>query len=61
MDPQKPYTKDLAKIISQAIEKKIYGSIEVYFEAGNVTQITQRIINKIRRNDSPKDPSKKTS
>ena len=44
----KDFSKDLLKIISQAVEKKIYGSIEVYFEAGNVTQITQRIINKIR-------------
>lgn len=42
------FSQQFAKIISQAISKKMYGSIEIYFEAGRVTQVTQRIINKIR-------------
>lgn len=29
------------------MSKKMYGSIELYFEAGRITQITQRIINKV--------------
>lgn len=47
MDPQKTFSADLIKIINEAMNDKMYGSIEVYFEAGNVTQITQRIINKV--------------
>ncbi len=39
--------KDLLRIVSEAIKNKIYGSVEIYFEAGNVTQITHRVINKI--------------
>ena len=59
-DSQKNVSKDLVKIISQAVEKKIYGSVEVYFEAGNITQITQRIISKIRNHQqtSPADSQK---
>jgi hypothetical protein len=49
MDTSKNFSEDLAKIISQAVKDKIYGSVEVYFEAGTVTQITQRIINKVKR------------
>lgn len=40
--PERFYT-----IISKAMEDKSYGSIEIYLENGKVTQITQRIINKI--------------
>jgi hypothetical protein len=46
-DPPNTMNKDLVKIISQAHDKKIYGSVEVYFENGQITQITQRIINKM--------------
>ena len=38
---------DLLKILSKANENKIYGSVEIFFESGRVTQITQRIINKV--------------
>lgn len=41
------FSRDLIKILLKAAENKIYGSVEVYFEAGKVTQITQRIINKV--------------
>lgn len=43
----KVLSKDLVNILSSASDNKIYGSVEIYFEAGNVTQITQRIINKV--------------
>jgi hypothetical protein len=39
--------KDLVNILSQASEKKIYGSVEVFFENGTITQVTQRIISKM--------------
>ncbi|MBI2011168.1 hypothetical protein HYS91_00215 [Candidatus Daviesbacteria bacterium] len=43
----KNFSKELAKILSEAVNNKIYGSVEIYFESGSVTQITQRIISKI--------------
>lgn len=43
----KKISADFINIIIKAIENKIYGSIEVYFEEGRVTQITQRIIKKV--------------
>ncbi len=46
---------DLLKIITKSVENKIYGSVEIYFEEGKITQVTQRIINKMpRRSDHPK-------
>jgi len=54
MEPKKnKFSSDLVKILIKAIESKIYGSVEVYFEAGKITQITQRIINKVP--SKPKD------
>jgi hypothetical protein len=41
------FSQELFKILSKASKNKIYGSVEVFFEAGNITQITQRIINKL--------------
>ena len=35
------------RIIEKAVAKKSYGSIEIYLESGRITQITERIINKI--------------
>jgi hypothetical protein len=55
MDSIKNFTDDLSKILSQAMKNKLYGSVEVYFEEGNVTQITQRIINKVKRPKNPKN------
>ncbi|MBI2021760.1 DUF2292 domain-containing protein [Candidatus Daviesbacteria bacterium] len=46
---QKNFTSNISKLLERIKEKKIYGSIEIYFEGGEVTQITQRIINKISR------------
>lgn len=59
---KKNFTNYIAKIFSKAINNKIYGSIEIYFEEGRVTQVTQRIINKIQhvkngqKDISPKVP-----
>lgn len=47
-------TKQFLKIFANAVSKKIYGSVEIYFEEGRVTQITQRIINKIQSNNNQK-------
>lgn len=41
--------KDLLRILTDAVKNKIYGSVEIYFEEGRMTQITQRIINKIAK------------
>lgn len=41
------YSRELLKIISKAVDRRIYGSVEIYFEDGRITQITQRIINKV--------------
>lgn len=49
---KKRFSSDIIKIFSKAAEEKIYGSVEVYFEAGNITQITQRIINKVYHSNS---------
>lgn len=38
---------DLTQILTKAIGEKIYGSVEIYFEEGKITQITQRIIKKV--------------
>lgn len=50
MDNYSVVSKQILKIVNQAVTNKIYGSIEVYFEAGKVTQVTQRIISKIQKN-----------
>lgn len=39
--------KHLLKILTEAVKNKIYGSVEIYFEEGKMTQVTQRIINKM--------------
>lgn len=55
MDPKEinqkevKFSRDLIKILIKSMESQIYGSVEIYFEAGQVTQITQRIINKVEK------------
>lgn len=34
------------------MQSKTYGSLEIFFENGKITQITQRIINKIQHKTS---------
>ncbi len=48
----------IKKVFTNAVRDKIYGSIEIFFEEGNVTQITQRIINKLKPVSKPKTGSK---
>lgn len=45
------FYKDLVKILTQVVENNIYGSVEIFFEKGKVTQITQRIIKKVHHHD----------
>jgi len=47
MDNTKKLSEDLITIIKTAVDNKIYGSVEIYFEDGKITQVTQRIIKKI--------------
>lgn len=42
-------TTDLLNILSKAMDNKVYGSIEVYLEDGQITQISQRVIKKIKK------------
>ena len=44
--------KDLIKILTNVVEHNIYGSVEIFFEKGKVTQITQRTIKKVHHNDN---------
>ncbi len=45
------FSKELLEILLKAVDRKIYGSVEIYFEDGKVTQITQRIISKVARKE----------
>lgn len=45
----KNFSNELIKILTKTVKNKIYGSVEIFFEAGNITQITQRIIRKIQK------------
>lgn len=53
--------KDLIKILTHVVEHNIYGSVEIFFEKGKVTQITQRIIKKVHRDDNHYDINQKHS
>lgn len=59
MDESKQLTVDLIKILNKAIDNKIYGSVEIYFESGKITQVTQRIINKVRPQNQKETSGKK--
>ncbi len=61
MDSKSSTTTDLLSILSRAMDSKIYGSIEVYLEEGQITQITQRIIKKIKKAKSPLEKSVRSS
>lgn len=49
MDEKPSATTELLNILSRAMDSKMYGSVEVYLEDGQVTQITQRIIKKMKK------------
>jgi len=59
MDSENP-TTDLLNILSKAMDAKVYGSIEIYLEDGQITQISQRVIKKIKRNQTRQIKIKKT-
>ncbi|MBI2022738.1 hypothetical protein HYS97_02735 [Candidatus Daviesbacteria bacterium] len=59
MDDKKKVVEELVEILSKASQNKIYGSVEVYFEAGSITQITQRIINKVSNKTNSKQTQPK--
>lgn len=40
-------SEDLIEILVTVVKNNIYGSVEIFFEKGKVTQITQRIIKKV--------------
>lgn len=40
---------ELKSIIGKIRDNKTYGSVELYFEGGEITQITQRVINKLKK------------
>jgi hypothetical protein len=48
MNKDNKFSKELIEILSKSVDREIYGSVEVFFEKGRITQITQRIINKVR-------------
>ncbi len=49
MIQQEELVKDLLRLLERAFDQKIYGSVEVFLEEGQITQVTQRIINKVKR------------
>lgn len=61
MDPKQNPTTDLLNIINKAMDSNMYGSVEVYLEDGQITQITQRIIKKIKKVKPPVKTISKTS
>jgi hypothetical protein len=61
MDPDNNPTTDLLNMLSKAMDGKVYGSIEVYLEEGQITQISQRIIKKIKRTQTHQIKIKKSS
>ena len=50
-DNQKAILDDLTDILKKIKSNKVYGSVEIFFEDGEITQITQRIINKVKKNN----------
>ena len=60
MDSENP-TTDLLNILSKAMDAKVYGSIEVYLEDGQITQISKRVIKKIKRPQTTPPRIRKTT
>lgn len=59
MDSKNSPTTELLNILSKAMNAKEYGSIEIYLEEGQITQISQRVIKKIIRSKVVKEAKKK--
>lgn len=45
---------ELLEKIVEAIKDKTYGSVEIYIQDSQVTQITERVINKLNTNNNLK-------
>ncbi len=60
MDSENP-TTDLLNILSKAMDGKVYGSIEIFLEEGQITQISQRVIKKIKKTQTAHSLVKKPS
>jgi hypothetical protein len=56
MNKDNKFSKELIEILSKSVDREIYGSVEVFFEKGRITQITQRIINKVRHIQNKENP-----
>ena len=50
----KSLSDHLLKILANVVKNDIYGSIEIFFEKGKVTQITQRTIKKVHQAENSK-------
>lgn len=51
--------EDLITILTNVVENNIYGSVEIFFEKGEVTQITQRTIKKVNKPNNNYDINQK--
>lgn len=40
-------SEELVAILVDVVKNDIYGSVEIFFEKGKITQVTQRIIKKV--------------
>ena len=54
-------TDQFLSLLKRISEKKVYGSVEIFFEEGKVTQITQRVIKKINRKDASSSANSRVS
>ncbi len=52
MDSKQNPTTELLNILSRAMDSNTYGSIEIFLEDGEITQITERRIKKLKRTKS---------
>ncbi len=48
---EKGVLDEIVGILEKIRVNKIYGSVELFFEEGEITQITQRIIRKVKKAD----------
>jgi hypothetical protein len=50
-DSTKGVLDELVSILEKIRDNKVYGSVELFFEEGEITQITQRIIRKVKKTE----------
>ena len=59
MNNQDDIKKQVLDLLKRISEKRVYGSVEIFFEDGKITQVTQRIIKKISKKSSTSAPKSK--